>query len=250
MSTKNKLNKLTRQLYPTGKAFNYSDDSTMFKLHDGLNDGIEDVINDSKSLLDSIFPDSDGFTIEDVRLWEYNLGIISNEDLPLQTRKDAVLRKITHPNNIKPRQHKLFIQDQLQKAGFGVYVHENTYPYQLPSEVAPVTLGVTQMGDDTQMGDTTRMGSISYKVVANKIGIDESYIVGPDNIWATFFIGAEIKGNFASLPKVNETALRELVLKLKPTHTVAYLFIQFYDTRTADSNVITADDGVITADSI
>lgn len=250
MSTKNKLNKLTKQLYPTGKAFNYSDNSTMFKLHDGLNDGFEDVVNDAKSLFDSIFPDSVGFTIEDVRLWEYNLGISSDENLPLQLRKDAILRKMTHPNNVKPRQHRLFIQDQLQKAGFGLFVHENTPPYKLPSDVAVKSLGVTQMGDNTPMGDTTRMGSSSYKVVANKIDVNESYIVGPQNIWATFFIGAEIKGNFASLPQVNERALRELILKLKPAHTAAYLFVDFYDTITADSSSIRANDGTITADSI
>ena len=44
----------------------------------------------------------------------------------LEERKAAILRVLSYPNNIPERQSKSFIEDQLQLAGFNVYIHENT----------------------------------------------------------------------------------------------------------------------------
>jgi len=120
----------------------------------------------------------------------------------------------------------LFIENQLQLSGFNVWVHENFKPYQTPSEIVSLSLDNTQHGGDTQHGLGTVHGSLGFDVIANLDTPNESYSIG-GNIWATFFIGGETLGDLATVPQIRQQEFKELVLRLKPAHLVAFTFINY-----------------------
>jgi len=220
----NQLNNLVNQLYPTGKAFNISYGSVFFKLHQSLNDSFLGVIDDSQSLFDSIFPDSDGFTEKDASLWEYHLGLKIDLTSSLDQRKDAILRKMTHPNNTKSRQSRIFIESQLRLAGYDVYVHENTPPYKNPEDFSSIPLKSFEYGS-LQYGNNTQYGVVGFDSIANSSNPNENYLAGDKNLWSTFFIGGENLGDYVYIEANLIQDFRELVLKLKPAHTVAYIYV-------------------------
>lgn len=217
---------LTRQLYPTGRVWWLKKNSIFDRLHQAINRSFIRVIRDAKLTVDSTFPDNDNFTIQDCELWEYRLGLISNSSLSVEVRRQAILRKIAYPLGVKARQHPLFIENQLRLAGFDVYVHENTKPYKTPADVIALSIGNTQHGGVTQHGLGTVHGSLGFEVIANLDTPNESFSVG-SNIWATFFIGGENLGDVATVPFSRLQEFKELVLKLKPAHTVVYTFLNY-----------------------
>src|SRR5688572_21021930 len=129
MSVLNKIQSLSKQLLPTGRAFKVPKDSYFQKLIDGLAESEQRAYDDALSILNSAIPDNDNFTADDATDWERRLGLITGDGVSLADRKLAILRKYNHPGEIKARQHYLFLQKQLRDAGFDVYVHENRFPY-------------------------------------------------------------------------------------------------------------------------
>lgn len=222
------LGKLSNQLYPTGRAWYGSENGTFENLHEAINLSFARLIVDSRLFIDSLFPDNVNFTQEDATLWEYRLGLITNENLDLELRKLAIKRKLGYPNNVKPRQNQLFIEQQLQLAGFNVWIHQNTQPYQTPGDIVAISLNNVQHGEPTQHGNGTQHGSDGYSVIANSIREIESYAVGDvDKLWATFFIGGQNLGDMATVPHARLKEFKELVIKLKPAHLVAFTFINY-----------------------
>lgn len=217
---------LARQLYPTGRAWYMKRGGVFHSLHTAINRSFVRLVQDSQLTLDSIFPDNDNFSENDCSLWEYRLGLITNLSLSLEVRKQAILRKMACPGNVKARQHPLYIQNQLQLAGFNVFVHENTVPYQTPDDIVSLGLAATQHGGDTQHGIGTQHGSVGFQVIANLSVPNESYSVG-SNLWATFFIGGENLGDMANVSANRLQEFKELVLKLKPAEKVAFIFVNF-----------------------
>lgn len=220
------LSILVRELYPTGRAWFMKRNGVFFNFHQAINRSIIRFTQDSDLTLDSIFPDNVNFDANDASLWEYRLGLVTNESLSLEVRKQAILRKMAYPGNVRARQSRLFIEDQLQKAGFDVYVHENTKPYKTPDEIVSTTTNDTQHGDDTQHGIGTQHGSTGYDVIANLSTPNEIFSVGP-NLYATFFIGGPTLGEMANVPSSRLIEFRNLVLKLKPAQTVAFTFVNY-----------------------
>jgi len=219
---------LTQNLYPTGRAWYMQENGSFENLHFALNVSHARLIQDAKDTIDSTIPDTNKFIESDADLWEYRLGLISNSAIPIQDRRTAILRKLSYPHNVKARQHPLYIQSQLQLAGFDVYIHENTKPYKTPEDVIALSLVNVQHGPPTQHGDGVQHGSGSFLVVANSLESNESFNVGGSTkLWATFFIAGLNLNDVASIPKEREKEFRELVLKLKPAHTVAFLIINF-----------------------
>ena len=221
------LSDLSRQLYPTGRAWWMPKNGVFNQLHNAINLSFIRIIEDGNRTIDSCFPDNVNFDESDCDLWEYQLGIASNSFFDLETRKKIILRKMAFPANVKARQNKLFIESQLQLAGFNVWVHENTAPYKTPDDVLNISLGLVQHGGDTQHGGGLQHGFSNYEVIANQISINESYSVGAGNLWASFFIGGENLGEVANVPSNRLMEFKELVLKLKPAHTVAHTFINY-----------------------
>lgn len=224
----NVLNILSQQLYPTGRAWYMNEDSDLLKLHEAIDLFLSNVVNDAKLTLDRIFPDNSNFTKEDAAFLEFKLGLITNNDLDLELRKLGIKRKIGYPNNIKARQHPSFIESQLRLAGFDVRVYENEIPYKTPIEINSVSLSDVQHGVPTQHGTGTTHGGGSFDLIANSIEQSESYnIGGAQNLWATFFIGGQQLGDTAQVPLTRLKEFKELVIKLKPAHTVAFTFINY-----------------------
>lgn len=223
----NVLSGLSTQLYPTGRAFYKPEDSVFFNFTEAINTSFSRLIKDSESLLNSIFPDNDNFTDEDILIWEYRLGLISNLNTDSELRKQAIKRKLGHPNNIKERQDAKFIQYQLNLAGFDVFVHENTFPYKNPQEIANLSINEKQHSENVQHGNGVQHGGDGFSLIANSTQEIESYSVNSSSLWATFFIGGEVLGNIASVPQNRLKEFKELVIKLKPAHTVAFTFINY-----------------------
>lgn len=225
---------LTRSLYPTGRAFRIPRGGVLEKLHRGLAVSETQFYTDSVAILDSILPDNANFTVDDADQWETRLGLITNEATALADRMAAIKRKMNHPGTIKARQHYLYIQGQLQAAGFNVYVYENISPdgsggyvtRDPLSIVGSYGLGTHELGD-LELGDF-ELGSSFTNIIANHIeeALDSIFDVG-SNLRSTFFVGAGYFGQYANVPYTRKDEFRQLILKLKPAQEVGYLFINY-----------------------
>lgn len=222
------LRDLTIKLYPTGRAWSMPENGNLRNMHDAINLSFARLIDSCRLSLDSFFPDNENFSSDDATLWEYRLGLITNHDLDLELRKSAIKRKMGYPGNTKTRQSLSWIENQLRLAGFDVYLHANSKPYKTPNEVASISVTTTQHGGVTQHGNSTQHGGISFDVIANSFGANENYSIGgDDNLWSTFFIGGLNFGDTASVPESRLKEFKELVLKLKPAHLVAFTLINY-----------------------
>jgi len=246
------LIQLTEQLYPTGRGFNIHIGSFIRKMHLALNRSESRLNDNTLDILNGILPDNDSFTVEDATVWEQRLGLITNDAVSLANRKLAIIRKLNYPGTIIARQSGGFIESQLRLAGFDVYVHENpdliTIENLLYSVSNVAVFGTNNFG-------SFNFGSI-YTEYPNLFGylnfgsfnfgsanFDERYFKGKvanhieeildstfnhqDNWIKTFFIGGENLGEFATVPIERKDEFRQLILRLKPTETVAYLLINF-----------------------
>lgn len=227
---------LVSNLYPTGRAFNFADKKKLRLIHEAFNLSFIDVISDSLFTIDSIIADNENCTAEDCSFLEYEYGLVTNELLPVAQRRKNILNKMAFPNNIKERQSASYIQEVLNSYGFDVGIYENIFDdgngnkiHKLPTDInTSSTNEDTQHGFPTQHGDSTQHGSGGFEVIANSM-YDEMYSFGGvENLWATFFIaGKNGLNTIAEIPKYRKSEFRELVLKLKPANTIAFLFINF-----------------------
>jgi hypothetical protein len=229
------LMKLISQLYPTGRAWYMPEKGIFRKFHEAVNVSFLRTIDDGYSIVNSTLPDNEDFTEEDCDFLEYKYGLLTNPQLTLQQRRNNIYQKMSYPRGIVYRQGFRFIQKQLNLYGFEVGVYENifwnpdgTYFYKLPTDVINLDVQETQHGKPTQHGESTQHGSGNYDVIANSM-FDESYNFGGlENLWATFFIaGKDNITDFAQIPQNRKEEFRQLVLKLKPAHTVGFLFINY-----------------------
>lgn len=221
---------LTKMLYPSGRVFRLSKNTTIEKIHKGLIVSEEGYYNEVTGILDSILPDNDNFTEDDAADWERRLGMISGIGNILSVRKSAIGRKYGSPGNVKGRQHYLYLQSQLRAAGFDVYVHENTPVAQDPSDFAfyvDGTTGLSGLGS-FGLGDRGLKEQLDYDKIANSLdsAVDQEFELAAD-LRAAFFIGGSVKGSAANVPINREKEFRQLTLNIKPLQTVAVLFINY-----------------------
>lgn len=235
MSVLDRIKILTKQLYPTGRAFKMPKDSIFQKLHDGLAESEKRAYDDAVSILDSTIPDNNNFSEDDATDWERRLGLITSSGVSLANRKLAILRKYNHPGDIRARQYYLFLQKQLRDAGFDVYVHENRFPYGdgtyytlSPLNIDPgYPIVANQYSPFVQYGQTQYGGSLGNKVV-NHISesLDNAFVIG-SNFRQTFFVGGPYLGDYANVPLNRKDEFRQLILRTKPVQTVGFLFINY-----------------------
>jgi hypothetical protein len=254
-----KILKLTKQLYPKGRAFKIPEGGWYYRLHKGLAQSEARVYSEALGVLDSILPDNDNFTTQNATDWERRLGLINGDGVPLADRKAAIRRKMNHPGNVKPRENWMFLESQLQLAGFRVWVHENRFSDGAggfvalePAAVLPAVdygehgeyeLGEIEHGDvfsyyenlftfaqhgEFEHGEMEHGGWVYNNVVANYIpeSLDAMFNVGPSHR-ATFFICAQTFGTFAEVDLIRKNEFRQLILKLKEVNTVAYLLVDY-----------------------
>lgn len=230
-----RISALTKQLYPTGRAFRMHDDGYLETMHQGLLVEEEKAYTDALAIFNSLLPDNNSFTTDDATDWERRLGMISNPLVSLTSRKAAILRKLRAPYTNKGRGHYLNLERELQAAGFtGVYVHENIfnyYPYTTttknPALLNPNILSQQQHGNPPQHG-TPQHGNYLNNICANHIDEARDFIfdIG-QNLRCTFFVGANPVGTYASVPLTRKNEFRQLILKIKPVQNVGILFINY-----------------------
>lgn len=231
MDFKQTILNLTKSLYPRGRAFRMPFGGTLEKLKTALAVSEDEAYNRALDILDTLLPDNPNFTSVEAEKWERRLGLITNPLTPLADRKLALLRKINHPGTVKARQHFLYLQGQLQSAGFDVFVHENRFPLgggvfetKTPNQIIGIS-GAAVHSPDIQHGQIQHGSSFNQKI-ANSINpvIDAAFNIG-NNFKSTFFIGGLVLGDFATIPGSREQEFRQMVLRIKPVQTVAFLFI-------------------------
>ena len=251
METEGKILQLTKQLYPRSRGFKMFTGSYFERLHIALGKSETRAINDSLAILYAILPDNDNFTADDATDWERRLGLISNPDVALSLRKLAILRKMNHPGTIKARQHYLYIQGQLQAAGFDVYVYENLSQIDIADFIIiPEIANLDELIlDEFNLGDATtvypelfgqsnldefnlgefELNGVVYlnKIVNNIPELADAYFNTGLTLRATFFIGGPTAGSFASVPIERKNEFRQLILKLKPVQNVGFLLINY-----------------------
>ncbi|MBB6236487.1 uncharacterized protein YmfQ (DUF2313 family) [Pedobacter sp. AK013] len=234
-STQKDLLNLTNQLYPTGRVWYLPENSNYRKLHEAVNLSLLRAIDAGYSVIDSTLPDNESFDEKDATLWEYRLGLVTNPSLTLAERMANIKRKQSFRGNVKARQHIGYIQSQLDAAGFNVKVYENVFYdgdgnkfYKTPQEIQTVQGQSTQHSDNTHHGSgTVHGGGSQAQVIANETFSETFSVGGLGNLWATFFIAGSTLNDTATVPESREREFRELVIKLKPAHTVAFIFINF-----------------------
>lgn len=259
-TAQNKLIKLTKQLYPTGRAFKIPENGWYYRMHKGLAASEARAYLEVVGVLDAILPDNPRFTADDASAWERRLGLIDGTGVSLEDRKAAIRRKMNHPGPIAARGNWMYVEAQLQLAGFNVWVHENRFsdgaggwvtigPWDALvnvdySELGESELGEFELGSDesyysdlfncAELGNfglgEMEMGSCNYnqKVVSYlEAEKDANFYVPTNNLKATFYIGGETFGTFADVLASRETEFRQLILKLKQTQNVAFLLVNY-----------------------
>jgi hypothetical protein len=230
MSVFDRILKLVRQLYPTGRAWHIPFESFFEALHRALAYGDSEVYSDAMSTMDALLPDNPRFTANDATFWEKIYGLTTDPLTSLDDRKLAIAQRMSEPGLGDGMSHFQAIEAALQAAGFNVYVYENIFPlypsgYETknPAVIAPALLSPSQHGDPMQHGVQSHY--INH-VVVNSIDndIDVNFSVGP-SLRATFFIGGAPLGTFANIPASRRIEFRQLILRLKPVPNVAYLLI-------------------------
>jgi hypothetical protein len=252
MTTQEEITALNRRLYPKGRAFKVPFGGVFDRVNNALAISEAQAYEDAKAILSAILPDNPDFTAQDALEWERRLGLISNTSLTLEQRKAALIRKINHPGTIKPRQARAYIEGQLQAAGFNVFVFENI-PENDPVDVMAGANGGFNFGSGNYGGNgygsstdiaintlitVMNYGSFNFGSASfggnynNKVmnyldpALDLAQSQGI-NFRASFFIGGNPVGTFANVDAARETEFRQLILKLKPVHTVAFLYINY-----------------------
>lgn len=228
-----KLGKLVQRLYPTGRAFYMPKGGIADATHGAFNKSFIRLINDANATIDSTFPDNENFNEDDCALWEYRFGMVADLTTTLQNRRAAIYRRMGRGRNVPARQHKNYIEYQLQTAGFDVFVYENGFieggvkVFKRPQDIIALSISNVQHGVPTQHGIGTQHGGGSSQLIANSYKPNEIHSVSDATLWATFFIGGPNLGDMATIPANREEEFRELVLKLKPAHLVAFTFINY-----------------------
>lgn len=223
-----------RRRYPKGRAFRMNLDGYMYGVHRALSVSEAQAYNDSIAVLWSLLPDNERFTIADATDWNRRLAMIINVATPLPDRAAAIRRKMAAPGIQPAKAHFLYIQTQLQAAGFNVYVYENIFPdypdgtiTRSPVDINAAILTQVQQGD-RQQGNGVQQGGYINQVVVNSLdnNVDAQFDIGP-NLRATFFIGGATLGTYANVLATREQEFRQLILNLKQVQMVGILFVHY-----------------------
>lgn len=245
------IKSLFRQLMPQGRAFKGPVNGYMDKLNNALAIYEAKAFTDALSTFDSAIPDNinGDFTHADATDWERRLGLIQYSpdaystvtrpfplppiqvptQPPLPVRLQAIQQQYNYPDNIFPRGYWLYIQQQLRLAGFDVYLYENRFfisgSWQTKTPLQIIGGGSSNELADHELADA-QLGGAYNNIIANHVEpiLDSTFNPGA-NLRSTFFIGGPTLGSWAYVPLIQQYQFRQLLLKLKPTQTIGFLFV-------------------------
>lgn len=220
-----KFMQLTRQLYPTGRAFKMPSGGYLEKLHIGLAISEAQAYEDATSILYSILPDNANFTTDDAADWERRLGMVTNLATSLSNRKAAIIRKMNQPGINPAKGHYLNLQRELQLAGFDVYVFENI-PDQSPFAYSGIDTRITMQHGQFNHGQANHGITYSNKI-ANYIDETKDLYFSLGGTFKSSFFISDLYGGMANVPLARKTEFRQLILKIKQVQSIGFLYINY-----------------------
>lgn len=208
----------------------------LYRLHRALSVQLAILYTGIRGVQNAQLPDNPFFTIQDAHDWYRRLGIYDSGTIPFSSMIAAIKQRMSFPVTPLNKMNYLFIQAQLQAAGFNVNVYENrfasggTFITKTPFQVLGTGYTLAQYGsfqyNDTQYG--TGAGDGGVTICANYLEVPSDAGVVVTNLRSTFFI-ADPAGitTYATIPSARLVEFRQLLIKLKSIHTIAYLIINF-----------------------
>lgn len=214
------LLRLKKQLYPTGRAWIMPKSGIFEKVNKALAYSESRIYSAVLNVLNSVLPDNNNFSEQDAINYERVYWITVSENTSLEDRKKAIIRKMTHPGNIPARQSYLHLQNQLQEAGFDVYIHEYITNQNNP---IPAISGMFKGGQTTH----GNLGILNYDIIANYNNKNRDANFVTSNLYSTFFVGGETFPSRANCESSREKELRNLILKIKPANTYGFMLVDY-----------------------
>lgn len=228
-----KIVRLGKRLLPTGRAFRSPINGVAEGLMTAVANVEQEAKDDANAILYAILPDNDNFTEQDASDWERRLGLITNTTLTLEERKAAIFRKMNHPGDIPARQNYRYMERELRAAGFDVYVYENRFDDGMggletrsPGDIIGTTNSQFWQLDEFQLGEVQMGQDYKRKAVWSLDRTDYNFDAG-SLLRRTFFIAGDPISTFADVDATRETEFRELIMKIKPVQTIAWLFVNY-----------------------
>jgi len=238
----NQLLSLFKQNTPKGRAYNVPDRGDLQKLQVALNESLEDAYINAQGLFDSLLPDNPNFTDgtvdpldNDCNDWERRLGLkqwgvttVGVTPTRLE-RMAAIAAKMGYPGNNAVRLTAEYMQEQLQAAGFMVFVYDNPLN-RSPSEVFGVPTSLAYLDtfylDEAYLGDEWADEGIT--VVANYIEEELDAMFDPGANWhGIFYIASTLTDVPAEVPLIRKAEFRQMILRLKAQHLAAFLNVVY-----------------------
>ncbi len=187
-------NALLKQLQPTGRAWQYPDNSDSAREIAVKSDMAADFLYQIEDFISNIIPDNDLFSETDAENWERRLALDYDVDtLTLEQRKAEILRKLSYPGGYKNTLSLEFIQYQLRASLFDVYVYRNP--------------------DQSQPANT--------ELIANSVDKEDAFTVS--NYYHTFIIAGSTITTQAQINLQRRDEFIRKVLKYKPMNMVCFL---------------------------
>ncbi len=214
----------------------YGTNGIFLGLHEALGATEAQAYEDALSFLDALLPDNDNFTMDDAIAWYRRLGLYNSGNVSLADMKLAIAQKYYGRSANRYRQNYLYIQDQLQAAGFNVYVYENRFDNGSGGYMTKTVSDILSATYPKAYYGFTRYGQVGYGYVGvptitkcvNYIeeSKDATFNIG-SNWRSTFFVASDPITTFADVPESRKNEFRQLLISLKPAQTVGFLFINY-----------------------
>jgi len=238
---------ITKNLFPKGAAWSFTKDFTL--LLNAIGKNYEQIVASGESA--AFITDAFKTTLLDEMLFEY--GISKNDLLDEKTQRDRLFAIQTALGAQGPD----YLQDRLQAAGFNLYVHQVSVvgtPAAIFGEPEAV-FGEPDFvfGDAARVFSPSELLAVGYYLI---FGEPEAVFGEPGMIFGQrggdlivngseyddmididlvpnnynhfiFYIGGPFFGEFAQVPSSREDELERLILKYKPLHSWAGLFVNY-----------------------
>ncbi len=229
----NQVINLTKRLYPTGRAFLIPFGGVWDKVHRAFAEVEVKAVKEAKGVLDATLPDNDNFTADDAAAWELRLGLIVDTTKSLDDRKVGIKRKLNHPGRIPARQNYRYLERELRAAGFDVYVYENRFDdgsggieTRTVEDIIGASGGTQNQLGVNQLGQAQLGTAYLKKAVWSIDDADKNFDVGTLQHRA-FYISGDPITTQATVDASREREFRELIMKVKPVQTVAWLLVNY-----------------------
>jgi hypothetical protein len=246
------------KLLPKGKAFKLPFQNDLYKFHQAQAKEPNRLCAFFDDVRDSGTPPN--IPVDALPDWETFLGLPFNSLLTDAERNERILGKLTAVGGQGPD----YIQDQMQAAGFPVYVYENNpsmgarefitllgdtgiqmNDYQLgdfTDRINPATLGGILLANPpvwlnikdylgSSLGDTNiQMNDYELGEFSQTLIFEDEYSIPADSTTFVFFWFLAGPGgiyDFVDIPADREEDFKSLVYQLKPAHTWCIAQVNF-----------------------